>query len=37
MNVVDFISVLGQQQFEKNAKINPIRIKIENGKAQIMF
>ena len=37
MNVVDFISVLGQQQFEKNAKINPIRIKIENEKAQIMF
>ena len=37
MNVVDFISVLGQQQFEKNTKINPIRIKIENEKAQIMF
>ena len=37
MNVVDFISVRGQQQFEKNAEINPIEIKIENEKVQLMF
>ena len=29
MNVVDFISVHRQQQFEENAEINPIEIKIE--------
>ena len=37
MNVVDFISVRGQQQFEKKCKINPIKIKIENEKVQLMF
>ena len=35
MNVVDFISVCRQQQFEENAEINPI--KIENEKIQLMF
>ena len=37
MNVVDFISVCRQQQFEENAEINPIKIKIENEKIQLMF
>ena len=37
MNVVDFISVHRQQQFEENAEINPIKIKIENEKIQLMF
>ena len=32
MNVVNFISVHGQQQFEENAEINPIETKIENEK-----
>ena len=32
INVVDFISVHGQQQFEENGKINSIEIKIENEK-----
>ena len=37
MSVVDFISVHGQQKFEENAEINPIEIKIENEKIQLMF
>ena len=37
MNVVDFFSVCGQQQFEENAEINPVEIKIENEKIQLMF
>ena len=37
MNVVDFISVRRQQQFEGNADINPIKIKIENEKIQLML
>ena len=37
MNVVDFISVHRQQQFEGNADINPIKIKIENEKIQLML
>ena len=37
MNVVDFISVRRQQQFEENADINPIEIKIENEKIQLML
>ena len=37
MNVVDFISVCRQLQFEENAEINPIKIKIENEKIQLMF
>ena len=34
---VDFISTRGQQNFEDNAEINHIEIKIENGKIQNMF
>ena len=34
---VDFISIRGQQNFEDNAEINHIEIKIENGKIQNMF
>ena len=32
MNVVDFVSISRQQQFEENAEINQIKIKIENEK-----
>ena len=34
---VDFISIRGQQNFEDNAEINHIEVKIENGKIQNMF
>ena len=37
MEVIDFISVRGQQSFEEEAEINPIKIKIENDKIQNMF
>ena len=34
MKVIDFISVRGQESFEKEADINPIEIKTENDKIQ---
>ena len=37
MTTIDFISIWGQQNFEDNAEINPIEVKIENGKVQNMF
>ena len=37
MTTIDFISIRGQQKFEGNAEINPIKIKIENDKIQNMF
>ena len=35
MNVADFISFHGEEQFEENAETNPVKVKIENF--QIMF
>ena len=37
ITTIDFISIPGQQKFEGNAEINPIKIKIENDKIQNMF
>ena len=37
MTTIDFISIGGQQNFEDDAEINPIEIKIENDKIQNMF
>ena len=37
MTTIDFISIRGQQNFEDNAKINPIEIKTENDNIQNMF
>ena len=37
MATIDFISMRGQQNFEDDAEINPIEIKIENYKIQNMF
>ena len=37
MTTIDFISIRGQQNFEDDAEINPIKIKIENDKIQNMF
>ena len=37
MNVVDFISVRRQQHSGGNADINPIKIKIENEKIQLIL
>ena len=37
MTTIDFISIHGQQNFEDNVEINPIKIKIENDKIQNMF
>ena len=37
MTAIDFISIWGQQNFEDDAEINPIEVKIENGKIQNMF
>ena len=37
MTTIDFISIHGQQNFEDNAEINLIKIKIENDKIQNMF
>ena len=37
MTTIDFISILGQQNFEDNAEINPTEIKIEDDKIQNMF
>ena len=37
MTTIDFISIRGQQNFEDNAETNPVEIKIENDKIQIMF
>ena len=37
MEVIDFISVQGQQSFEEEGEINPIEIKIENDKIQNIF
>ena len=37
MTTTDFISIRGQQNFEDDAEINPIEIKIENDKIQNMF
>ena len=34
---IDFISMRGQQNFEDDAEINPVEIKIENDKIQNMF
>ena len=37
MTTIDFISIRGQQNFEDDAEINPIEIKIENDKIENMF
>ena len=37
MTTIDFISTRGQQNFEDDAEINPVEIKIENDKIQNMF
>ena len=37
MTTIDFISILGQQNFEDNAEINPMEIKIEDDRIQNMF
>ena len=37
MITIDFISILGQQNFEDNAEINPMEIRIEDDKIQNMF
>ena len=37
MTIVDFISIRSKQNFEDDAEINPIEIKIENDKIQNMF
>ena len=37
ITTIDFISIRGQQNFEDDAVINPIEIKIENDKIQNMF
>ena len=37
MTTIDFISIRGQQNFEGNAEINPMEVKIENDKIQNMF
>ena len=37
MTTIDFISIRGQQNFEDNAEINHVEIKIENDKTQNMF
>ena len=37
MEVIDFISVRGQESLEEEAEINPIEIKIENVKIQNIF
>ena len=37
MTTIDFISLRGPENFEDEAEINPIEIKIENDKIQNMF
>ena len=37
MTTTDFISIPGERNFEDDAEINPVEIKIENGKIQNMF
>ena len=37
MTTIDFITIWGQENFEDNTEINPVEIKIENGKIQNMF
>ena len=37
MTTIDFISIHGQQNFEDDAEINPVEIKIENDKIQNTF
>ena len=37
ITTIDFISIRGQQNFQDDAVINPIEIKIENDKIQNMF
>ena len=37
MTTIDFVSIRGQQNFDVEAKINPIEIKIGNDKIQKMF
>ena len=37
MTTIDFISLRGPENFEDDAEINPIEIKIENDKIQNMF
>ena len=34
---IDFINMRGQQNFEDDAEINPVEIKIENDKIQNIF
>ena len=37
MTTIDFISIRNQQNFEDDAEINPVEIKIENEKIQNVF
>ena len=37
MTTIDFISMRGQQNFEDDAELNSIEIKMENDKIQNMF
>ena len=37
MATIDFINIRGQQNFEEDAVINPIEIKIKNDRTQNMF
>ena len=37
MVTIDFVNIRGQQNFEQEAVINPIEIKIENDRIQNMF
>ena len=37
ITTIDFISIRGQRNFEDDAEINPIEIKIENDKIQNIF
>ena len=37
MTTINFISIPGQQNFEDDAEVNPVEIKIENNKIQNMF
>ena len=37
MTTIDFISIQSQENFEDNAKINPVEIKKVNDKIQYMF
>ena len=37
MTTINFISIPGQQNFEDDAEVNPVEIKIENNKIQNML